>query len=99
MMNKTLTVLEVASDTLTKDDVFTLSNVLQQNSTLGFLCLTQKVTNTVDERIVPCDWHATACFDQHIEFYGIQMMKPIQRTASISFCHRAHTIHNTVANN
>ena len=32
IVNKTLTVLEVASDTLTKDDVFILSDVLQHNS-------------------------------------------------------------------
>ena len=74
MVNKALTKLELASDKLTKDDVFTLSDALQHNSTLAFLCLTEEVTKTIDEHIVPCRWEATAHLYQQNEFYGTQIM-------------------------
>ena len=95
MVNKALTKLELASDKLTKDDVFTLSDALQHNSTLAFLCLTEEVTKTIDERIVPCHWEATAHLYQQNEFYGTQIM-PLKsakcKSASISICQSIRTV-------
>ena len=51
MVNKALTILELASDKLTKDDVFTLSDALQHNSSYSCFSVfnrgSYKLTNTL----------------------------------------------------
>ena len=73
MVNKLLTTLDIASDKLTRDDVFTLNDTLQHNKTLKFLDLTEEVAKTVDKHILPCDWQSAAHLDQHNEFMAFRM--------------------------
>ena len=66
MVNGTLTTLEITTSSLTRDDLFTLSDALKCNHVLRHLCLTSGVIRTtIDQRITY--WHPPQYYRQYFE--------------------------------
>ena len=66
MVNGTLTTMEITTSSLTRDDLFTLSDALKCNHVLRHLCLINGVIRTtIDQRIM--SWHPPQYYRQYFE--------------------------------